>query len=140
MRLDVVQVLVTPNGRERVARELLLEERPGRRDREGVAVEEEKQVAGIGLGGDRLGERVQLLRVAEDAVLERLRRGEVGDVVELRPVLGLVDPLEVGVDEVGLRQVALEVAQLDVDPARVAPVDRGDANHAARLTASACSL
>ena len=137
MRLDVVEVLVAPDSGEPVAGELLLEERADRCDREGVAVEEEQDVVGRGLGRDRLCERVQLLGVAEDAVLEALRRREVGDVVELRRVLA-VDPLEVGVDEVRLRQVALEVAQLDVDPARVAPVHGGDADH--RLTASACSL
>ena len=65
MRLHVAEVLVAPDRGQRIARQSVLEEVAERSDREGVSVEEDQHVARIGLLGDQVGERVQLLRVRQ---------------------------------------------------------------------------
>jgi len=133
VRLLVVEVLVAPHRDERHARERVCEELVERRDREGVAVEEEEEVVRRGFAGHGRSERVELLRVAEDAVLEALRGCEILRPVELARVPSRVYPLEVGPDAKRLLDVALEVPQLGVDPALVLPVDSGDVDHSAPL-------
>src|SRR5438067_216309 len=120
MRLDVAEVLVRADRREREAREAVLREVPERRDREGVAVDEDQHVVGLGPRGDQVGEGVQLLRVR--------KRAEVGDDVEALRV-PRVDPLEVGPHLVRPVDVAPQLLELDVDPAIAHPVHRREVDH-----------
>jgi hypothetical protein len=120
MRLWVAVVLIAPHGDERVGAELLPQERDQRRDRERVPIDEDDDLVRIGRVGHEVAEERQFALV--------LLQGNVGRVEELRSMLhqSLVQPR---IYAVGLLDVALEVAELDVDPAVVRPVHGRDVDH-----------
>ncbi len=125
-----IRGLVAADGDDLVLRQVLVDHRCQVGHGERVAVDEQEGVVvGLGVEGDHVGEQVELGRVLADVL--------VGGVVEAGGVVAL-QVVEEGVDLVRLREVALELAQLNVDPPVVAPVDRRDVGrHLVRLRSRA---
>lgn len=120
MRLAVAHVLVTSDGGQRIGRQRLAHPGIQALNGKGVPVYEHQDIARVRLLYDHGGQRVQLLLVGTFQILA---------VVETTPYVGVVDSVEGGEDPIVAGQVALEVAQLNVDPLRRLPMNGDDVDH-----------